>query len=109
MQGVRQGCKAAPFLWACGMHQLLAELQPRTSLSWVHEVLTLFADDFLLQCFFSSEDELHLHLKHCGILFDLLEALALTINVSKTTVVYSLTGKHAKRIQTRLFKFRADG
>ena len=108
MQGVRQGCKAAPFLWACGMRQLLAELQHRTSLAWGHDVLTLFADDFLLQCFFSSEDELHLHLKYCGILFDLLEAFGLTIKVSKTTV-YSLTGKHTERIQTKLLKFHADG
>ena len=91
------------------MHQLLLELQKRTSEAWVHQVLTLFADDFLLQCFFSSEDELNLHLQHCGILFDLLEAFGLHINVSKTTVLYSFTGKHAKRIQTKLFKFRADG
>ena len=109
MQGVRQGCKAAPFLWVCGMHQLIEELQRRTSLTWVHDVLTLFADDFLLQCFFTSEDELHEHLQNCGILFDLLEAFGLTINVNKTTVAYSIAGKHAKRIQTKLFKFRADG
>ena len=77
MQGVRQGCKAAPFLWARGMHQLLEELQQKTSLAWIQEVLTLFADDFLLQCFFSSEEELTMHLRHCGILFDLLDFFAL--------------------------------
>ena len=59
--GVRQGCRAAPFLWACSMSRLMSKLAQLTSPEWVLKVLTLYADDFLLQCEVHSEQDLWDH------------------------------------------------
>lgn len=82
--GVRQGCRAAPFLWASSMSRLMSKLAKLTSSDWILRVLTLYAYDFLLQCEVHGEQDLWDHLHLLGILFDLLEHAGLTMNLSKT-------------------------
>ena len=68
--GVRQGRRAAPFLWASSMSRLLSKLAQLTSPEWMIRALTLYADDFLLQCEVCCEQDLWDHLHVVGILFD---------------------------------------
>ena len=45
-RGVRQGCKAAPFLWRCLTTSILSCLAEQTSWEWVEQCITIYADDF---------------------------------------------------------------
>ena len=56
-KGVRQGCKAAPFLWCCFTTILLNKLASRTSWEWVNRYVTVYADDFLVHQAFQSLDD----------------------------------------------------
>ena len=100
--GVRQGCRAAPFLWASSMSRLMSKLAALTSPDWVLRVLTLYADDFLLQCEVQNEHDLWDHLHFVGILFDLLEQAGLTMNLSKTVALFQLQGRKMRKIQSRV-------
>ena len=100
--GVRQGCRAAPFLWACSMSRLMTKLAQLTSVEWVLRVLTFYADDFLLQCEIHSEQDLWNHLQFIGVLFDLLDQAGLLMNISKTVALFHLSGKRFRKLHSRV-------
>ena len=100
--GVRQGCRAAPFLWASSMSRLMTRLAESTSPEWVLKVLTLYADDFLLQCQITCEQDLWDHLHFVGILFDILDTTGLSMNLTKTVALLQIAGKKFKKLQSRV-------
>ena len=65
-RGVRQGCSSAPFLWATTMVLLLDDLQRTIPLEWIHEHVTIYADDLHIFCLFKNETELQDALRFFG-------------------------------------------
>ena len=43
--GIKQGCKIAPYLWCFFMLEFVERLQHQRDAEWIARVLTLFADD----------------------------------------------------------------
>ena len=84
------------------MSRLMSKLAALTSPDWVLRVLTLYADDFLLQCEGQNEHDLWDHLHFVGILFELLEQAGLTMNLSKTVALFQLQGRKMRKIQSRV-------
>ena len=84
------------------MSRLLSKLAQLTSPEWMIRVLTLYADDFLLQCEVCCEQDLWDHLHFVGILFDLLEQAGLVMNMSKTVALFNIKGKHLRKLQSRI-------
>ena len=99
--GVRQGRRAAPFLWTCSMSRLMSKLAQLTSVEWVLQVLTLYADDFLLQCEVNCEQDLWDHLHFVGVVFDLLDQAGLVMNLTKTAMLH-LSGKKFRKLHSRV-------
>ena len=75
------------------MSRPMSRLAQLTSVEWVLKVLTLYADDFLLQCEVNNEQDLRDHLHFSGVLFDLLDQAGLVMNLTKTVALFHLSGK----------------
>ena len=71
-------------------------------LSGFSKVLTLYADDFLLQCEITCKQDLWDHLHFVGILFDILDTTGLSMNLTKTVVLFQIAGKKFKKLQSRV-------
>ena len=91
-RGVRQGCKAAPFLWCCLTTLILHRLAERTSCNWVTQNITIYADDFLVHQTLFSLDDLNEFTHNCGVLLDILKDFHLQINIQKCFSMVSLQG-----------------
>ena len=96
-KGLRQGCKAAPFLWNCFLQLLLRDLSQETDSSWLTDCLNIFADDFQVGCVFRSCDEFYLCLKNLGIILHKIQQMGLTINLSKSAVQLVMAGTSFRR------------
>ena len=57
-QGIRQGCKAAPILWACFSAVILESAEHQFGTEWLRQVVTTYADDFCLHFQFRSPTDL---------------------------------------------------
>ena len=96
-KGLRQGCKAAPFLWNCFLQLLLHDLSQEIDSSWLTDCLNIFADDFQVGCVFRSCDEFYFCLKNLGIILHKLQQMGLTINLSKSAVQLVMAGTSFRR------------
>ena len=108
-KGVRQGCKAAPTLWACFMQGFLQEAANKLGHQWVIDNITLFADDFHVGATFHSVQELWNILHNFGVLLDLLEEFGLHVNISKSHVILDMAGSNARKIQHQFVSRSAQG
>ena len=91
-RGVRQGCCAAPYIWACVISAVLDKLEHTISLEWIQKCSTIFADDFHLACTFTSEEELQQALTFIGHILDELTQMDFILNPNKSSVVLRGTG-----------------
>ena len=108
-KGVRQGCKAAPFLWRCFTTILLNKLASRTSWEWVNRYVTVYADDFLVHQAFQSLDDFSEFVRNCGILLDVLTEFQLQINLQKCYSMISMQGSALRKAQAKHLKQTASG
>ena len=108
-RGVRQGCKIAPLLWACFMHHFLKLLSRKVGIDWVRQHVTLYADDLHVGVAFYSKQELDQHLKHFGIVIDLLAELGLQVNVDKSQILFAVAGTNSQKLQKETVIHRRDG
>ena len=99
-KGIRQGCRAAPFLWALLTIDMLQELAQNTNEERVRHSLTLYADDVLMYQTISSRKELELFLHQAGLLFDLLEEAGLSLSAAKSVALLKIAGKAHDRAQS---------
>ena len=95
--GVRQGCPAAPILWACFMTQFLRTAASRISPEWISQCVTLYADDFHVGVEFLTEAALFEAPTNIGILLDLLQEFGLTVNVDKSHMIFAIAGTNARK------------
>lgn len=81
------------------------------STTWTSLVrsITIYADDILSQRCFHSEEEFVEHLKHCGILLDVLEDIGLQVNISKSYAMITVAGIRHRRTQSKFIQRTAQG
>jgi hypothetical protein len=91
-KGIRQGCKAAPTLWAAYATGLLLEIWQHTDAQWLYECITMYADDGCMHEVVTSPEQFRCLLRKVGTTLDLLEAAQLTINLEKTPAMRRLVG-----------------
>ena len=91
-RGVRQGCCAAPFIWSSVIVYVLTQLADHIPLEWLHQCLTVFADDFHIACTFRSVDQLHQAWRYIGIVLDTLTKLGFQLNTSKSKILIKGSG-----------------
>ena len=85
-QGIKQGCKVAPFLYICFTVMVLDALEDHFGKAWIQEGVTIYADDQWAAWLVRSRDELAQALQ--GI-----EAVGLVVNATKSAILYHLRGK----------------
>ena len=86
-RGVRQGCCAAPLIWACVVSWVLERLEPYLTMEWIQKCMTIFADDFYIACTFTSEEQLHQTLRFVGLILDTLTQMGFILNQTKSSVL----------------------
>ncbi|CAE7313235.1 unnamed protein product, partial [Symbiodinium microadriaticum] len=101
--GVRQGCAVSPLLYSLFTAWFLAELEVRTSPSWVQHLVTCFADDTHLAWEIEQYSDLTFFCTSLRATFQLLRECKMLVNSDKSTLVLGLRGAQAKRwIRTHL-------
>lgn len=95
-KGLRQGCKLAPLLWVSFMDLFLRQIATITGYQWVHDCLTIYADDVHIGCQFRSKHELQTHLVNIGHTLDVIENLKLSLSYSKSFMLIAYAGTNAR-------------
>ena len=108
-RGIRQGCKAAPILWASFAAWILEMAAHAHGWDWIRQVITAYADDFCLHCLLNSSMEVHDAIAKVGAFLDLLTTVGLTINRDKTIALLKLHGPGKAKIYKRFIKRTRDG
>lgn len=101
-KGVRQGCRAAPWLWNAFLTVLLTDLSADIDIEWLRAHVNFFADDGQIGALFHTEAEMY-YVLHCvGHLLFLLQQFGLVINEHKSQILFTLTGTDKKRIRRQI-------
>ena len=108
-RGIRQGCRAAPTLWAVFSVMMLRAIAHRISFDWVLACVTLFADDGTFHQVLESEADFHRAIKFIGIALDTIESFNMKVNVSKTVAVLRMVGPLTKRLNRKYLKRTSEG
>ena len=108
-KGIRQGCSAAPTLWALYTLDMLITLGAEVTDNWICQFLTLYADDICAHMDFWNERELKEHLHRLGKLFDVLESYGMTINTDKTAALFKCIGKQKNKITGQHIRRTKEG
>ena len=106
--GVRQGCKAAPWLWNMFVRILVDDITTMVSEDWLRSNSNMFADDFQAGDTFTNAAQLTTILAHFGHILDFLTDYGLLINLTKSMVLFEVTGTAGKRQRHLLTEWR-DG
>ena len=107
--GVRQGCKAAPWLFNAFLALYMQDLEAHIDMTWLRDHLDLYADDFRVGCLFHSEYELKMVLRKFGILLEQLQQHGLTVNTAKSAILLTMAGTSYRDVRARLVTQTADG
>ena len=95
-KGLRQGCKIAPQLWVVYMDRFLRLLASHTGQQWIHDCITIYADDVHVGCSFTSPQEFITHLHNLGLVLDILEQLELQLSYQKSFVLLKYAGTNPR-------------
>ena len=97
-RGIKQGCKLAPSLFAFATGLLYRQVQQHIDAETLARLLTMYADDILLQSQFDSWAELEAALELCDRLLDRLSQLGFKVNPGKSAMLIRLHGaQHLRR------------
>ena len=108
-KGIRQGCKAAPCLWAIIVAFVMDQLSALTTRQWIDETNTVYADDWIVSSTFHSPGELSLLLRRIGYLLDVLADMGLQINEKKTMAVLKMQGAKLQQLQKQFVRRTLEG
>ena len=100
-RGIGQGCQAAPCLWLVYLGRLMHKLSHLTSLQWLQNHNTTYADDWIIHKHFLNLKQFHLIIQNISILFSLLAEYGRDINFDKTVIILRATGSDLMKMQRR--------
>ena len=103
-RGIKQGCKLAPSFFAFATGLLYSQVQQHIEAATLARLLTMYADDILLQSHFDNWAELDAALELCDSLLDRLSQLRFKVNPGKSALLIRLHGGSASTARKRLFK-----
>ncbi|CAE7647749.1 unnamed protein product [Symbiodinium sp. CCMP2592] len=96
-RGVRQGCPLAPSLWTLITVALFRALAGVTSVTWLQEDATMYADDLLLQWVFHRVQDLEHMVSTIEQCFRILAQLGLQVQHRKMQLIVAYKGRQAKQ------------
>ena len=102
-KGVRQGCRAAPWLWNATMTMLVQDLSENIDPDWLRRCTNLYADDLQTGDLFESEQELLAILTRFAHILDLLSVYGFQINETKSQILITIAGPSSQQVKNRLF------
>ena len=108
-RGIRQGCKAAPTLWAAYITEILLDCGHNIDEKWLYDCLTMYADDGCMHEVVTSPEQFVQTVHKVGITLDLLEAAKLTINLEKTYAMLRLVGTAVAKTQKQYIMKTSKG
>ena len=103
-RGICQGCRGAPFFWACFIALILDHVAAETDVHWMRNNCTFYFTLMMVThalCFITW-DELHRGLTFFGRLINILERLGMTVNMSKSAAIIQWRGLQLGHKPTRL-------
>ena len=103
-RGIKQGCKLAPSLFAFATALLYRQIQQHIDAETLARLLTMYADDILLQSHFDKWSDLETALELCDRLLDHLSELGFKVNPGKSALLIKLHGGSASTVRKRLFR-----
>ena len=101
-KGVRQGCRAAPWLFNCFLLFYLQELSSQVPMEWIQSNVNLFADDSTFGGIFTSLPELLQILHYIDVALRLLQSWGLQVNDKKSAALLALVGSSSRRVRSDL-------
>ncbi|CAE7418136.1 unnamed protein product, partial [Symbiodinium microadriaticum] len=101
-RGIKQGCKLAPSLFAFATFLLFRRLGAQCDLAALQKILTMYADDTLLQMHFDDKQQLQEALQLCDLLLDQLMELGFKVNPEKSALLLQIHGGSAQQIRQGL-------
>ena len=96
--GIKQGCRVAPALWLCYSISVLQGLARHRDLSWLHRIITLFADDWCGTWLIANRRDFIQALSDLELLLEILTIFKLQVNYQKTALLLTLHGKDAEQL-----------
>ena len=91
-RGIRQGCKAAPTLWAAYVTGILLDCGQTIDEQWLYDCITMYADDGCMHEVVTTPKHFKRIVNKVGLTLDIFEAAQLTINLEKTYALLRLVG-----------------
>ena len=91
-KGLRQGCRAAPYLWNCFVALCLKRLAQRLDPKFIRENTTIYADDMHIGGIFHNSSELTSLSLAFGIFLDTLREFELAVNPAKSNIILAMAG-----------------
>ena len=105
--GIKQGCRLAPFLWSYFTAAYLRRIINLRELQWVLQTLTLFADDIWVNWVIKKASDFRKVVQDLELLLTTLEAMHLTVNFRKTAVLLKLVGSDAAGLLKEFTSYQA--
>ena len=96
--GVKQGCKIAPYLWCFLTLKFMGILKQHRDETWLQAALTIFADDVWSSWILKSTADFLTAKRDVELILSILEDLCLTINFKKTAILLVLEGCEAAKV-----------
>lgn len=100
--GVRQGCKAAPWLFNAFVLLYLRDLAHLIDWTWLQAHLNVFADDFHVSGLFHDLAELHRLLFYFGLIMEVLQEKGFKINTTKSAILLTMGGTNFRPVRSSL-------
>ena len=102
-RGIKQGCKLAPSLFAFATFLLFRRLGEQCDMAALQRILTMYADDTLLQMHFDDKQQLQEALQLCDLLLDQLTELGFKVNPEKSALLLQIHAGSAQQTRQHLF------
>ena len=107
--GVRQGCKAAPWLFNAFVLLYLKDLSHLIDWAWLQRSMNIYADDIHACSLFYSLSDLQRILYFFGLIMEVLQAKGMHINTTKSAVLLTLGGTNHRHVRSTLTRRASDG
>lgn len=100
--GVRQGCKAAPWLFNAFVILYLSDLAHLIDWTWLQSHMDVYADDIHACGLFYSICELKRLLYYFGLIIETLQAKGLKVNTTKSAILLTMGGTNFRAARADL-------